>query len=95
MIQERHDNPIIANNRAIELVLRTEQLIFVLYVPKIGVNVTANITMADTEWMLTDKAEGIFGVLLGAFYLQETDGHYKVLFESAIKERDSNEPTNI
>lgn len=87
MYRERITDANIANDKALEMVYRTEQMIFVLLVPKQDVNIDT-LQPNDTEFMLTDEEgiEGILGALLGAFHLeQKENGEYIVRYTDLLE----------
>lgn len=91
MYQERITDANQANDRALEMVYRTEQMIVVLLVPKHGADID-NLLPSDTEFMLADNegVEGVLGALLGAFHLdQKESGEYIVRYVDMLPEKEN------
>jgi len=92
MIRERFpiDRSQDADDKAMELVFRTENLVFVLACPKNGIIPDRYLLPEEVEWVVTDDEglEDLVGILYGAYHLVlRESGEYAVSYENMLPEK--------
>lgn len=81
-----------ADDKAMEIVFRTEELVFVLACPKNGIIPDRYLLPEEVEWVITDGEglEGLVGILYGAYHLVlRENGEYAVSYENMLPERET------